>query len=272
MDPNATPVFDKGYGWMNPVLGLQPDAFFMHGAAAGTGEPQFLEHIYPGYPKAQLQHSQAFRLSSAAKSGGQPRNTLGLNYVCLYPGCELRFTDEDLLDKHIKAHFSSASSGTSWATKSNGIGSSSSADMSYMHHKPTSAVPTKDLGAMPYVKQASDRHGKIPCKEAGCEKVFGRLADLERHAKSHQIGPREFECLAPECRRKGVDGFWRIDKLKDHLAAKHPGMKVERWYYGFGGQCGGLRDAARVAEHEDVMFRKGYEPKYPGDTFFYPRS
>ncbi|KAI4214572.1 MAG: hypothetical protein LQ351_002989 [Letrouitia transgressa] len=265
MDPNTTPVFDWGYEWTNPALGSQPDAFHMQGAAAGTG---LISHRRGSaqsrdQPHIETQHPQAFKLPSSTKSACQPGTALGLDYVCLVSDCGLLFRDANLLDQHVKSHFLPVSPTTSWATQSNGAGSSPFGNnISGMPHGPASAATTGVPGVTTNVNQVREPRTKIPCQQEGCDKVFGRLSDLERHARSHQSGPREFECPARKCRRKGVDGFWRVDKLKDHIAAKHPEMEVERWYYGFGSQCGGLRDVTRVAEHEDVMFRKGYKPNY----------
>ena len=64
-------------------------------------------------------------------------------------------------------------------------------------------------------------NGRLACSHVGCSQTFSRPGDLDRHLKSHQAGPKDLDCPVRDCRRKGVDGFMRKDKLMDHLKAKH---------------------------------------------------
>ena len=64
-------------------------------------------------------------------------------------------------------------------------------------------------------------NGRVACSHVSCSQTFSRPGDLDRHLKSHQAGPKDLDCPVRDCRRKGVDGFMRKDKLMDHLKAKH---------------------------------------------------
>lgn len=124
------------------------------------------------------------------------------------------------------------------------------------------------------------------CEADGCNKKFVRKGDLDRHSKTHQTGPKAYDCIVEQCRRKGYKGFWRLDKLKDHMDCKHPEVEVERWCVlkaGFGYSSEiipsmyrhpsywapqGLRNITRREEHEAVMRSKGFEPFSPGSLEF----
>ncbi|MCJ1265339.1 hypothetical protein MMC22_005215 [Lobaria immixta] len=79
------------------------------------------------------------------------------------------------------------------------------------------------------------------CNHEGCYSTFERGGDFNRHLKIHQSGPREFDCLADGCKRKGETGFTRFDKLKEHAANRHPlsdfniYIKGVNWYGGIKG-------------------------------------
>lgn len=103
---------------------------------------------------------------------------------------------------------------------------------------------------------------QYPCEFEGCDKTFSREKDMERHAQSHRSGPRTYDCPANHCRRTGLKGFWRLDKLKEHLVSKHPETEFERWYQvstSYSGiVAGGYRDVAKREEHDALMRSKGY--------------
>ena len=52
-----------------------------------------------------------------------------------------------------------------------------------------------------------------------CRSTFKRVGDLKRHSGKHL--PRNFHCKQPGCGRKGVDGFYRRDKLRAHERQMH---------------------------------------------------
>ncbi|KAM0796002.1 hypothetical protein BDR22DRAFT_893691 [Usnea florida] len=51
-----------------------------------------------------------------------------------------------------------------------------------------------------------------------CPRTFSRLSDLERHAKKHLPGPKEFKCHAHGCKYESH----RKDKLVEHMRRRHP--------------------------------------------------
>ncbi|KAL8900737.1 MAG: hypothetical protein Q9207_005551 [Kuettlingeria erythrocarpa] len=61
---------------------------------------------------------------------------------------------------------------------------------------------------------ASSPGGRHLCLE--CNKTFSRNGELKRHALKHKPGPRRWECETPGCHRKGLEGFDRKDKMRDH--------------------------------------------------------
>jgi len=63
-----------------------------------------------------------------------------------------------------------------------------------------------------------------------CGKAFKRKGDLTRHGKSH--GPTTFYCIYANCPRSVyTKGFYRKDKLVDHLESSHKMTKedAKRW-------------------------------------------
>ena len=111
------------------------------------------------------------------------------------------------------------------------------------------------------------------CEFEDCDKAFGRGGDLTRHHLSHQSGNRLYSCLASRCGRKGVKGFWRLDKFKAHLDAKHPEIEVERWiarhYFPYRSKEYGYRDVTKVKEHEAEMLANGWQPTRPSSLAFF---
>lgn len=59
-----------------------------------------------------------------------------------------------------------------------------------------------------------------------CQKTYGRLSDLKRHAAKHRTGHREFSCPATWCRYRGDKGFTRKDKMKEHVKNMHPEIDI----------------------------------------------
>lgn len=53
-----------------------------------------------------------------------------------------------------------------------------------------------------------------------CTRSFSRQADLRRHAKMHQVGPKTFCCKVKDC---GY-GTHRKDKLGEHVRRRHPAL------------------------------------------------
>ena len=51
-----------------------------------------------------------------------------------------------------------------------------------------------------------------------CHQTFGRPSDLERHAKTHQAGPKDFKCRVAGCKYSSN----RKDKFGEHVRRRHP--------------------------------------------------
>jgi hypothetical protein len=56
-----------------------------------------------------------------------------------------------------------------------------------------------------------------------CDKTTGRAGDLRRHYKIHLPAQFKYHCPVEGCNRNGCAGFYRRDKLCDHLRKAHPG-------------------------------------------------
>ncbi|KAL8682363.1 MAG: hypothetical protein Q9186_001553 [Xanthomendoza sp. 1 TL-2023] len=137
-------------------------------------------------------------------------------------------------------------------------------------HNGKAPVPTKENNA----------EKKFVCDVAECNKAYSRYADMTRHLDSHKTGPRAHDCVASRCPRKGMKGFWRLDKLKDHMDRKHPEIEIEPWCLWFGNEsdlssnhlrlysCKGFRDVSKRDEQEALMRSKGYRPLYEGSNLF----
>ena len=85
---------------------------------------------------------------------------------------------------------------------------------------------TKDAQQCPSQMFLSDNfHPASPryyCSQNGCNVSVTRRCDLNRHMlTTHQTGLKAFDCPSPTCERKGVNGFPRRDKVRDHCRAVH---------------------------------------------------
>lgn len=59
------------------------------------------------------------------------------------------------------------------------------------------------------------------CGTPGCRaKPFKQKGDLNRHSLIHDM-VKDLDCSAVDCERRGVQGFARKDKLKDHMLDGH---------------------------------------------------
>jgi hypothetical protein len=54
-----------------------------------------------------------------------------------------------------------------------------------------------------------------------CPSVFNRAGDLRRHYRKHFASQYVHDCHVPGCNRTGVNGFYRRDKLANHLRQRH---------------------------------------------------
>jgi hypothetical protein len=55
-----------------------------------------------------------------------------------------------------------------------------------------------------------------------CGKTTGRAGDMRRHYKIHFPEQVKYPCTMEGCNRKDRNGFYRPDKLRDHLRKAHP--------------------------------------------------
>ena len=63
---------------------------------------------------------------------------------------------------------------------------------------------------------------RVRCTSKSCTKTFGRRADMLRHyAQIHDVSSRKLDCKYAHCHRRGMNGFTRKDKLRDHRRAAH---------------------------------------------------
>lgn len=88
-------------------------------------------------------------------------------------------------------------------------------------HITDAAVPPSAANSDHPLSAPTTANGKYICLHPGCTRGFKRPGDLDRHIKDHLPGPRAFDCPAPGCVRKGMNGFTRKDKMKEHWKCRH---------------------------------------------------
>ncbi len=129
-------------------------------------------------------------------------------------------------------------------------------------------------GKPPATIAGSKTNATHKCGVEDCDKAFVNKSDLVRHLQTHKSGPRTYDCLAEGCPRRGLKGFWRVDKFKNHMDRKHPEIEFERyfrWDHSFY-MIVGYRDVEKREQHEALMRSKGYKPLPPGSRNFYRMS
>ena len=216
-------------------------------------------HIWVGL-QGRFFFANLFRPGRTAPSARQPPPAEGPNgggvpenHVCIHPGCEnFNWPNEVLLADHIKKEHIETHVATEWtttATPSLGSDQGSQASQTpyasstttvtetpvdndnFVHWTPGAPSDSKSSPSTPPAKPFS-------CSHEGCPSSFDRGSDLNRHLKIHQNGPREFDCQADGCKRKGNNGFMRLDKLREHVANRHPLSDFNiyiKGYFRFGG-------------------------------------
>ncbi|MCJ1265340.1 hypothetical protein MMC22_005216 [Lobaria immixta] len=218
----------------NPASGGHPDAY--SGGTAGTGY-WFCSHTTP--------------VKCASKGQSEPEESRNTRLVCLYPGCgNFDWLNEMLLDEHMKKehfeHFateSAAPATTSFrsdqclqsnqtacrssAAKTTTTPIDNDAQLNFFHWRPDTLSDSESLPSTQPTKT-------FACSHEGCHSSFDHVGGLNRHSKKHQDGPREFVCLADGCKRKGNNGFTRLDKLKEHVANRHPFSDFNMYIKGVG--------------------------------------
>lgn len=166
-------------------------------------------------------------------------------YSCLYPGCEApAFLDEVALDQHMQQHYPPYSLPHGHdalphnAITPNAYYGATIPSAPYHEHftsfydqPPAPAVPNLAFSTSTGLASNTPTTHRYPgsppaskryyCSYPSCDVSVKNAADLTRHAKKHQDGPKEHDCPIRGCPRYGVRGFARNDKLNDHLKAKH---------------------------------------------------
>ena len=129
-------------------------------------------------------------------------------------------------------------------------------------------------GKPPAIIAGSKTNATHKCGVEDCDKAFFNKSDLVRHLQTHKSGPRTYDCLAEGCPRRGLKGFWRVDKFKDHMDRKHPEIGFESYRYYGASHYSTLRyrDVEKREQHEALMRSKGYKPYSPGSRYFYTMS
>ncbi|MCJ1455025.1 hypothetical protein MMC28_005379 [Mycoblastus sanguinarius] len=145
------------------------------------------------------------------------------NYVCLYPHCGALFSTTDRLDLHITTHFEGPSHGNNIFHEHR---QSRLDTIDAVSHPMSQGIVVTgarshalsgDYGSYnPATSTTNGDQGAPTC--AQCNKSFTRLSDLERHAKGHEAGPKEFQCPVGGCEYKGS---YRKDKLAVHMRSCH---------------------------------------------------
>ena len=69
-------------------------------------------------------------------------------------------------------------------------------------------------------RQPTAAAASFRCVHPGCDKVYKRYGDMERHRRDKH-GQKVFPCTFPRCDRMGGRAFGRADKLRDHLRKGH---------------------------------------------------
>ena len=247
------------------------------------------------YPFLVSQHSSAQH--SLQNFQHQSQGSSGFGYTCLYPRCHSQFVNDRLLDQHVRGHFMNSFQphptttecsqskpynsptdgslpGDCFAKTIGGIQSPSVENSVEPVSLPDSGIVFQQWDPKMSSRTFSEisEPKEFACPHEGCAKGYGRMSDLNRHKKTHQTGPKTFNCIALRCPRKGAKGFWRLDKLRDHIDARHPEVEYEnfwRWpYNSVAYWFGGIREKNCIAEHEAEMLRIGYKPKHPGSVYF----
>ncbi|KAF2790726.1 hypothetical protein K505DRAFT_377320 [Melanomma pulvis-pyrius CBS 109.77] len=81
--------------------------------------------------------------------------------------------------------------------------------------QPTSVYEDDEL-------KSSTNKPTFKCDFRGCKsKPCATAGDLRRHKRKHDDTKERYSCMAHDCPRKGKNGFYREDKLTDHIIAAH---------------------------------------------------
>ena len=97
---------------------------------------------------------------------------------------------------------------------------------------PTIVTLQEDSPATETSRPDNAKLKRFVCPQEDYGLSFKRSSDLSRHRKKHL--PRTLHCLEPGCRFRGVNGFYRRDKLVQHQTTKHQlGLRHVCWGFLF---------------------------------------
>lgn len=95
-------------------------------------------------------------------------------------------------------------------------------DGANMIHGSSPAIPTVvSLTLQPTISSASMTTSALPPRRLPCThcgKTFGRIGDLNRHARIHNPNAPRYTCPEPGCKFSGMNGMLRKDRLQAHRA------------------------------------------------------
>jgi len=142
-------------------------------------------------------------------------------FNCLYPQCGSSYTTSTLLD----AHYQATHSGVPYPTPCVNPNAYTQTQATNTCYSAIPFLPTTGPNFINAATNASPTPGpaedlpRFPCEH--CGETFGRIGDLQRHAKKHQSkSDWAFQCPAPMCEYR----HYRKDKVNQHVGKKHRGV------------------------------------------------
>lgn len=157
-------------------------------------------------------------------------------YVCLHPGCENfnwanpALLEEHMMETHSVKQLAPPAPAAPAAPASIGSDQRCQGSQGSLGYQPTCGSSAKSTTFVSWKPDSLSDSTGLPttaakpwyCRHEGCNSSFFYRSDLRRHEKIHADGPRPYDCYADGCKRKGNNGFARPDKLREHVANRHP--------------------------------------------------
>ncbi|KAL2043457.1 hypothetical protein N7G274_003764 [Stereocaulon virgatum] len=157
---------------------------------------------------------------------------LGPLYVCLHGKCNASFPTANHLNSHIETHFKDPRVNHD-IHPFNGLAAVHAAanlddyhvvvtgHINYggqAHSAPTLSNATVDPSSSTQASGHRPNNNNTQFACSRCGGTFGRVADLQPHAKKHNPAMRTFRCDVTGCK---FEGSYRKDKLDAHARARH---------------------------------------------------
>ncbi|MCJ1462631.1 hypothetical protein MMC07_001233 [Pseudocyphellaria aurata] len=199
-----------------------------------------MSHHFDMDPQTAPPASSSLHHAGGTAGSGQRCHKPTQPLVCLYANCDdFKWPNEVSLISHMETHSTTNSAtrsvspppslsirsdqGSQHSRQSQGYqpayGPSTTTTndnhLGFVHWKPNTHADSESSPSTPPAK-------RFACSHEGCSSRFLRKGDLNRHLKNHEDGPRSFDCFTDGCKRTGNNGFTRFDKLKEHVARRHP--------------------------------------------------